>query len=49
MNVPAKFISPDGRTAWLCYSHGWQYKAANPPGSSYALNLREFKLLKDKD
>ncbi len=49
VNVPAKFISPDGRTAWLCYSHGWQYKAANPPGSSYALNLREFKLLKDKD
>ncbi|MEI8376677.1 MAG: cellulase family glycosylhydrolase, partial [Planctomycetota bacterium] len=45
VNVPSKFINSDGRTAWLCYSHGWQHQSGNPPGSRYAMNLREFKVL----
>ena len=48
VNIPTKFISADGRTAWLCYSHGWQHKPQNPAGSRYALNLREFQLLGPK-
>ena len=45
VNIPSKFISDDGRTAWLCYAHGWQHKTPDPPGSTYAMNLREFRLL----
>jgi len=45
VNIPTKFISRDGRTAWLCYAHGWQHKKSDPPGSKYAMNLQEFKLL----
>jgi hypothetical protein len=40
VNIPSKFISPDGRTFWLCYSanfcDGYNGEAplkANPPGS----------------
>ena len=49
VNVPAKFVSPDGRTAWLCYSanytnqgHGTNWPAS-PPGSRYAMCLHEFE------
>ena len=45
VNIPTKFISADGRTAWLCYAHGWQHKKPDPPGSRYAMNLQEFRLL----
>ncbi len=46
VNVPSKFIGADGRTAWLCYSHGWSKKDhPDPPGSRYGLCLYEFKLL----
>jgi hypothetical protein len=52
VNIPSKFIGPDGGTAWLCYSanftNGWirtRYES-DPPGSRYALCLQEFKLLK---
>jgi hypothetical protein len=52
LNFPSKFISPDGRTLWLCYSanfaSGWNgAKAleANPPGSSYGMSLHELRLL----
>jgi len=50
-NIPSKFISADGRTAWLCYSanftdtdgrHGLK---ADPPGSAYGMVLQEFRLL----
>jgi len=51
VNVPSKFMSADGRTAWLCYSanfattwNGQQIKT-NPPGSSYGLVLQEIRLL----
>jgi len=52
VNFPTKFISADGRTAWLCYSanfapnwNGGEIKA-NPPGSHYGLVLQEVKLLR---
>jgi hypothetical protein len=48
LNIPTKFISQDGRTFWLCYSANWASKATsggNPPGSHYALCLREIRLI----
>lgn len=46
VNIPSKFISGDGKTMWLCYSANWSRKKhpGNPLGSSYHLNLREFKV-----
>jgi hypothetical protein len=51
VNFPSKFISADGRTAWLCYSanfapdwNGEKIKA-NPPGSHYGLVLQQVQLL----
>ncbi|MBN2326924.1 MAG: hypothetical protein JXR73_07205 [Candidatus Omnitrophica bacterium] len=52
LNFPTKFISPDGRTLWLCYSGNfatnWNEMTIrqNPPGSHYGLVLQEVKLLK---
>jgi hypothetical protein len=53
VNIPSKFISADGRTAWLSYStnftnHGrmatnW---AVNPPGGSYAFSLQQIQLIR---
>lgn len=52
VNIPSKFISPDGRSFWLCYSANWmnvanrkQVYPANPPGGSYAMSLHEVRLL----
>ncbi|MCD6339550.1 MAG: hypothetical protein J7M29_09260 [Verrucomicrobia bacterium] len=51
LNFPSKFISPDGRRLWLCYSanfaRGWnnQRIRSNPPGSHYGLVLQEVLLL----
>jgi len=48
LNLPSKFISPDGRTLWLCYSANWcghPETGGNPPGSNYALCLRELRLV----
>jgi len=51
LNFPSKFISPDGRTLWLCYSAnfspGWNDVKLdlNPPGGRYGLCLHEVKLL----
>ena len=52
LNFPSKFISADGRTAWLCYSanfvkdwNGMKIEA-NPPGSRYGLVLQELRLLR---
>jgi hypothetical protein len=53
VNFPSKFISADGRTAWLSYStnftnHGryatnW---AVNPPGGSYAFSLQQVRFMR---
>lgn len=51
VNLPSKFISTDGRTAWLCYSGNfatdWNNEKirANPPGSRYGLVLQRIRLL----
>ena len=54
-NIPSKFISKDGRTAWLCYSANYTPEAdravpfgANPPGSRYGMNLQEIELMAPK-
>ena len=52
VNIPTKFVSPDGRTLWLCYAANfaanWNGMAikSNPPGSRYAMCLQEVKLSK---
>jgi hypothetical protein len=51
VNIPSKFISPDGRTAWLCYAANFTngYLHTNyrdiPPGGGYGMTLQEIKLL----
>jgi hypothetical protein len=51
LNFPSKFISADGRTAWLCYSTnfspGWNgvKMEVNPTGGHYGMVLQELKLL----
>jgi hypothetical protein len=51
LNFPSKFISPDGKSLWLCYSAnfsgGWNGAKLkyNPPGGRYGLSLHEVKLL----
>jgi hypothetical protein len=50
VNFPSRFISKDGRTAWLCYAanftNGWEGMKipSNPPGSRYGMCLQEVKL-----
>jgi len=45
-NILSKFISADGRTAWLCYAANWTGNIPeDPPGSKYALCLHEISLL----
>ena len=55
VNIPSKFIGPDGRSLWLCYaanfSSGWggiTFKS-RPPGSRYGLCLQELRLLAPTD
>jgi hypothetical protein len=54
VNLPTRFISPDGRTLWMVYSanfsnqDGLTYRTNwqdNPPGSQYAMCLQEIRLL----
>ena len=52
VNIPSKFIAPDGRTLWLCYAANFtnsgpaktKYRS-EPPGSSYGMVLQEVRLL----
>jgi hypothetical protein len=43
MSIPSKFISADGRRAWLLYSAGWGAETLppNPEGSAYAACWQE--------
>jgi len=51
VNFPSKFISADGRTAWLLYAANFTNGylktnlQSNPPGSRYGMCLQEVKLL----
>jgi GH43 family beta-xylosidase len=51
VNFPSKFISADGRTAWLCYSGNFatdwnnQQIRFNPPGTRYGLVFQQVRLL----
>jgi hypothetical protein len=51
VNIPSKFIGPDGRNFWLCYSanfsSGWGGTTfqSRPPGSRYAMCLQELRVL----
>ena len=51
VNIPSKFISKDGRTAWLCYAanftNGYLHTnyRSNPPGSGYGMTLQQIHLL----
>jgi hypothetical protein len=55
LNFPSKFIGPDGRTLWLCYSANFapdwngQKLHLNPPGARYGLCLHEMRLLTSQD
>jgi hypothetical protein len=55
VNIPSKFISPDGRGLWLCYaanfSSGWGGITfqSRPQGSRYAMCLQELRLLAPSD
>ena len=50
VNIPSKFISKDGRTAWICYAANFSKGSnnpkleASPPGSRYAMNLHQIQL-----
>ena len=52
VNIPSKFISPDGRKLWLCYAANFTNLVkvhaeipVNPPGSRYGLVLQEIELI----
>ncbi len=51
LNFPTKFISENGRKAWLCYSGNYwsDYRGevieVDPPGSHYGLVLQEIEFL----
>jgi hypothetical protein len=51
VDVPSKFIEPDGKTMWLCYSanftNGWLHAhyPIDPPGSGYGMCRQEIRLL----
>ena len=48
VNFPSKFISKDGKTAWLLYSANFTNQKnliANPPGSHYGFVLQKIELL----
>ena len=45
VNFPSRFISSDGRTAWLCFAANFAGGQSNPPGSGGGLCLQQVKLL----
>lgn len=54
LNIPSKFISPDGRSFWICYSANWQnqlgkHYASIPAGGTYSMTLQQVRLLTPKE
>lgn len=54
VNIPSKFISKDGKTAWLLYSGNFWSEmngekiAVNPPGSHYGMVFQKIQLLTEE-
>ncbi len=44
-NIPAKYISEDGKTAWLVISANCWAEPANPPQCIYSCSMHEFKFV----
>jgi len=44
VNFPSKFIAPDGRHLWLCYSANFSDTPSYPPGSGYHMCLQQVEL-----
>jgi hypothetical protein len=46
LNLPSKFVSADGRSAWLLYSANWSSKPVDgtPAGSVYSFSIHEIRL-----
>ena len=55
LNIPSKFISADGRTAWICYADNFtgSYRGikirTDPPGGRYGMCLQQIRLLAPSD
>jgi len=55
VNIPTKFISKDGKTAWLLYSGNYwtnmngENVGVNPPGSHYGMVFQKIQLLKKEE
>ncbi|MCB0729859.1 MAG: hypothetical protein KDC88_02400 [Ignavibacteriae bacterium] len=43
-NIPAKFISPDGKTMWLCVASNYSNSESNPVQCRYGFSLHEISL-----
>ncbi len=50
-NLPSKFISGDGRTAWLWYGANYAPfdRPSDPPGSAYRLCQQQIRFLRPGD
>jgi hypothetical protein len=54
VNIPSKFISDDGNSAWLLYSGNYwdnvngEKVGVNPPGGHYGMTFQKIQLLKEK-
>lgn len=46
-NIPAKFISPDGKTMWLCVACNYSHPGSNPVQCRYGFSLHEIVLEND--
>ena len=52
VNIPSKFIAPDGKTMWLLYSANFSLDqndkphSDNPPGSHYGMTFQKVELIR---
>ena len=53
VNIPSKFIGPDGVTMWLLYSANFSLDQdgkphpVNPPGGHYGMTFQKIELLRN--
>ena len=48
-NIPAKWISKDGKTAWLVIAANCWAEPANPKQNIYSCSMHEFKFVTSSD